>query len=240
MTLSIPPLRERPSEIAALASLFLSRAAVELGRPAPALSAEVVERLKRYIWPGNIRELRNMMERAALLCSASVVTLDHLPLEKMSDEFGRSTPLEAPPTAASLLGVDKLLADDERQRVISALEHCAGNQTHAARMLGMARNTLLAASKNTIYRARANADRRPCLTATGAVARNLGVWRPPLGGHATDVVGRRSDYPTRSSFLARGMRRAGDATTSWSRAHWHDRMYVGSNQTRGLCRVASH
>jgi two-component system response regulator AtoC len=140
VTLSIPPLRERPSEIAALAELFLSRAAAELERPVPALTAEVVERLQRYIWPGNIRELRNVMERAALLCRGRVVTLEQLPLEKMNAQFGRALPPDAAPPEAGEAGE----ADGERQRIIDALEQCAGNQTHAARLLGMARNTLLA------------------------------------------------------------------------------------------------
>src|SRR5262249_43371073 len=88
----------------------------------------------------NIRELRNMMERAALLCSDGVVELEHLPLEKMKAQFGRPAPLEA--EAPDEEPGDPLAAE-ERRRIIEALEQCAGNQTHAARMLGMAGNTLL-------------------------------------------------------------------------------------------------
>ncbi len=137
MTLSIPPLRERPSEIESLARLFLARAATELGRPVPTLAADALAQLKRYIWPGNIRELRNMMERAALLCVGGVVTLAELPLEKLSAGFARPAP-PAPPPAPELPA-----ESDERARIMDALERCAGNQTHAARLLGISRGTLV-------------------------------------------------------------------------------------------------
>ncbi|HEX4458011.1 MAG TPA: sigma 54-interacting transcriptional regulator [Polyangia bacterium] len=140
MTLSIPPLRERPSEIESLAQLFLTRAASELGRPVPALAADALTQLKRYIWPGNIRELRNMMERAALLCAGSEVTLAELPLEKLSAGFTRPAPPSPSPTPSI---DDALSGDDERARIMAALERCAGNQTHAARLLGISRGTLV-------------------------------------------------------------------------------------------------
>jgi two-component system response regulator AtoC len=145
MTLMIPPLRERPSEIEALAQLFLARAAAELARPAPMLSADAVARLRAYVWPGNIRELRNMMERAALLCNGHIVTLEQLPLEKMRNGFAspRSPDSTTTPTSPLSLVGDLRPESDDRARIIAALEQCAGNQTHAARLLGISRGTLV-------------------------------------------------------------------------------------------------
>jgi DNA-binding NtrC family response regulator len=139
MTLVIPPLRERPSELEELAQLFLGRAACDLRRAPPRLSPEALKLMQQYMWPGNIRELHNVIQRAVLLCGdESEITVEHLPLEKLSSLFARPAATladDARPAAAS--------GDDERERIVDALERCAGNQTYAARLLGMARSTLV-------------------------------------------------------------------------------------------------
>ena len=140
ISLLIPPLRERTSEIEELARMFIHRAAPADGGRPPALSAPAIELLRAYQWPGNIRELRNVIERAVLLCVDGVITTEHLPVDKMKSEFVR----EAPPPAASPRASDASSVVDGRQRVIDALQQCAGNQTHAARLLGISRGTLLA------------------------------------------------------------------------------------------------
>jgi transcriptional regulator with GAF, ATPase, and Fis domain len=158
IALVIPPLRERPSEIAALAELFVQRAAQELGRRAPRLSAEAVGLLRGYVWPGNIRELQNVIERAVLLSGDEAeITRAHLPVEKLlSGGFAPPAPPPPPavspmpvptptPTPASIPGA----SDDERARIVAALERFAGNQTYAARELGIARSTLVV--KMTAY-----------------------------------------------------------------------------------------
>src|SRR5262249_9414007 len=86
-TLVIPPLRERVAEIAGLARSFADAAARDLGRSPPALGADVIAALESYRWPGNIRELRNTIERAVLLCGAGPIELVHLPVEKMRATF---------------------------------------------------------------------------------------------------------------------------------------------------------
>ena len=141
ISLLIPPLRERVGEIEELARLFVQRSTPP-GTRAPALSPQAIELLRGYPWPGNIRELRNVIERAVLLCVDGVIGVEHLPVEKMRAGFVR-TSSPAPPAAAPP-AVNAGGAGDERQRVIDALEQCAGNQTHAARLLGISRNTLLA------------------------------------------------------------------------------------------------
>jgi DNA-binding NtrC family response regulator len=142
IALAIPPLRDRPLEIDLLAQRFLERAARGIGlTEAPALSPAALDLLRRYPWPGNIRELRNVMERAVLICGqGGEITLEHLPAEKMSSDFPG---LEQRPAPVASIGESR---DDqlERRRVIEALELCAWNQTRAAKLLGMSRGTLVA------------------------------------------------------------------------------------------------
>jgi DNA-binding NtrC family response regulator len=140
ITLVIPPLRDRPTEIEDLAKMFIARATRELGRDRlPELSAEGRALLGRYVWPGNIRELKNVIERAVLLAGDDgVIRLEHLPVEKLSTAFAPGASREVTSSPA-IAGGD----DAERRRVIEALEQCGGNQTQAAKMLGMSRGTLL-------------------------------------------------------------------------------------------------
>ncbi len=144
ISLMIPPLRERVGEIEELARLFVTRSA-PAGTPPLTLSQAAIALLRAYQWPGNIRELRNVIERAVLLCLDGVIEPEHLPVEKMRAGFVQAAVTPAPTYAATpapaQAGGD---GDDERRRVIEALQRCAGNQTHAARLLGISRNTLLA------------------------------------------------------------------------------------------------
>jgi DNA-binding NtrC family response regulator len=152
MTLTIPPLRDRPAEIEPLAEAFLARACAQLERaPAPALSGEARAMLRRHRWPGNVRELRNAMERAAVVCGGDEVRPEHLPARIASSEAGAAPPKEAPPPGP---GPQTLLVEPpgeqlgpeeelERRRISDALDQCAGNQTRAAMMLGTSRRTLL-------------------------------------------------------------------------------------------------
>jgi two-component system, NtrC family, response regulator AtoC len=134
-TLLIPPLRERPSEIEPLVHLFLGQFARQLGKPAPALAPDAMTMLKRYDWPGNVRELRNTIERAVLLAGDESIGADHLPVDKM-----RATLAPDDDNNVDLRARRDAL---EKQVVIDALERAGGNQTVAARMLGIARRTLI-------------------------------------------------------------------------------------------------
>ena len=150
ISLVIPPLRERRDEIESLARSFLEQSARLLGRAVPVLTSPALARLKVYSWPGNIRELRNVMERALLLCEGDQLTLEHLPVEKM-----RVTALSAtapPPRAAAVMPIATEALDDgdrqERDRIVDALARCQGNQTRAAKLLGMPRRTFCARLKS--------------------------------------------------------------------------------------------
>jgi two-component system response regulator AtoC len=132
-SLVIPPLRARVDEIAPLARSFLEAAARRDGRPVPTLSPAAIKLLEGYPWPGNIRELRNDMERASLLSSSATITPEDLPVEKM-----RGTPVAVGPPA------DR---GEEYRRIVDSLAHCNGNQTRAAKLLGMPRRTFCARLK---------------------------------------------------------------------------------------------
>lgn len=121
ITLTIPPLRERRDEILTLAQKFVEANAKRTGRGSVSLTAQAMSALLEYSWPGNIRELRNVIERAVVVAPGSAVTPEHLELR-------------APPTAAS---------DDERRHILDALAACGGNQTAAAERLGMSRRSLV-------------------------------------------------------------------------------------------------
>jgi two-component system, NtrC family, response regulator AtoC len=123
MTVWIPPLRERTDEIAPLARHFLKR-----GSLAPA----ALQKLAGHRWPGNVRELKNVIERAQMLAGGGPVEAMHIVLDAPQPAAASAGPLQAELSAI------------ERDRIVQALEQCAGNQTRAAELLGMPRRTLVA------------------------------------------------------------------------------------------------
>ncbi|HVG57927.1 MAG TPA: sigma 54-interacting transcriptional regulator [Hyalangium sp.] len=148
-TLTIPPLRERVGEIATLSRVFIDRLAGEQGRPAPTLTPAAQELLEKHSWPGNIRELRNVMGRALVLCQGGAIHPEHLvfdaapskpPASDLETTQSSAQPLP-PAQPGGTLGED--IAALERQRILAALEQCAGNQTRAAKLLGISRRTLV-------------------------------------------------------------------------------------------------
>jgi DNA-binding NtrC family response regulator len=145
MSFVIPPLRERIVEIAPLAERFLAAASQTLDRTAPLhLSPEALEYLERHAWPGNVRELRNVIERAAVLSSGDQI----LPADLPGHIIGLTAKQAPPPTTAAdapsdAPAPDTPTATSERQKIVEALEQCAGNQTRAARLLGISLRTLV-------------------------------------------------------------------------------------------------
>ena len=149
-TIVIPPLRERTGEIEPLARAFAERASRDARRPtAPSLAPEVLALFESYPWPGNVRELKNVVERAVLLAPADIITLEHVPFEKMrSVSVPRKKAVWAagaaptPARPAPIVGPDR--NRDERTAILAALEACTFNQTQAAKVLGISRRTLVA------------------------------------------------------------------------------------------------
>ena len=140
ITIEIPSLRDRPSEIEPLARRFADLAAHRLGVPSPPeIHPGVWERLRRYQWPGNIRQLRNVMERAVALSEGGPITVDDLPVDTY---VGPAPQSPAPESVAPSRAPDRS-EDAERERILAALEQCVGNQTRAAELLGISRRTLV-------------------------------------------------------------------------------------------------
>jgi two-component system response regulator AtoC len=137
ITLTIPPLRTRVDEIPHLAELFARQICRDLGRAPPVLLPPIIGLLETYAWPGNIRELKNVVERAVLLSMGPVIGREHLPLDKLSPTTASPTP---PPRVES---TQKMSAPTERDKIITALNACAGNQSRAAKLLGMPRRTFV-------------------------------------------------------------------------------------------------
>lgn len=161
---AIPPLRQRQIEIEPLARLFLRRFCERSRLPVPEITEEALAAMHRYPWPGNVRELKNVMERAPFVCEGGPLTAELIPNALVSAESGlfsaedneatqvipkpantfRATPsrLESNEldSDAALPPID---SEQERKRVLQALEQCAGNQTRAAKVLGVSRRTLI-------------------------------------------------------------------------------------------------
>ncbi len=136
--LHVPPLRDRPGDILALADRSLARAAGATGRPAPGLAPEARKRLLAHAWPGNVRELDNMMQRAAVLCVGTVVEEQHL-------RFGRADApvaiVDASADSARATGSTGLRAV-ELEAITQTLRDVVGNRRAAAERLGISERTL--------------------------------------------------------------------------------------------------
>ncbi len=143
VALVVPPLRERPGEIEPLAHMFLEQVCARLKVPLPPISPDAMAVMRRHSWPGNVRELKNLMDRVVLLCAGGPVTLEHLPLERMGGAPPKDNGAVVATAGVSSPDLRSEVAALERQRILDALEKCAGNQTQAARLLGMPRRTLV-------------------------------------------------------------------------------------------------
>ena len=139
INIRIPPLRERPEDIAPLAAHFVDELCRELGSPQREIAPDGLAALERYAWPGNVRELRNVLERVLLLEDGDVITLSHLPPE-IGGRGAAAAQNHAPTFVLPASGVD--LETLEREFLCQALERTAGNKTSAARLLGLSRDTM--------------------------------------------------------------------------------------------------
>ena len=127
----MPPLRERREDIPLLFEHFVKLAASEMGIAPPGVSNEAAELLCAYRWPGNVREMRNIAERAVLLCDAETIEPEALPREIAGEQ--PAVPVED--SCSALDGYEKAM-------ILKALEENDWNQTHAAKALGISRDNL--------------------------------------------------------------------------------------------------
>jgi DNA-binding NtrC family response regulator len=162
VTILLPPLRERGEDLVLLAKHFVASAAAEMGRPAPDVPDAVWEKLKSYDWPGNVRQLANVLRRAVLLCRGGQLQPSDVEFDASATKASPSSPppieSRAPDEDALRVAVKRAveLALDSEQtnlypRLRELLEHellsltlekLGGNQVQTARRLGIARSTL--------------------------------------------------------------------------------------------------
>lgn len=134
----VPPLRKRRDDIEPLARHFLARFAAETGRRVHDFTPEALESLRTYDWPGNIREMRNVIERAVVLSHADLIDRSELALSQLPPpgDTGRHA-VEGRATYRP-----ESLEDVERRHILATIEAAAGNKTKAASILGIERSTL--------------------------------------------------------------------------------------------------
>lgn len=135
LPIELPPLRQRREDIPGLAALFLNRAAQRLERPAPRLSQNALSQLMNYDFPGNVRQLENIIERMVILNQQAVIDNPHLPERASSSNLAEIVFNESPE------GID--LGDHEKTLIIESLSRSGGNQTKAAKLLGITRSALI-------------------------------------------------------------------------------------------------
>jgi DNA-binding NtrC family response regulator len=154
-TLHIPPLRDRTEDILELTQLFLHRFCDKMKKPLLTIQSEAYDALLRYHWPGNVRQLQNVIERAVVLTQGSMITPRNLPHEvvhsapfdpnSLMPVLADGVTLSSPEPHLRQLITDSQslnLAEREKAALIAALEQCNGNKKKAAELLGIHRPTL--------------------------------------------------------------------------------------------------
>jgi two-component system, response regulator FlrC len=146
VNLKLPPLRERPADVAELAQYFVKKYADANGVPVRPLSTEARKTLALHRWPGNVRELENTIHRAVLLASGPEIGVDGIltPDGARLDQARSSPAAQVAATAEQVTRtlVGRTVADVERDLILETLKHCLGNRTHAANILGISIRTL--------------------------------------------------------------------------------------------------
>ncbi len=138
----LPSLRERPSDIALLATTFLTESAQANGKTLSGFSPEAMDALQSYDWPGNVRELRAAVERAVVLSRSSLVGLRDLPPDLRQPRRPAETGSVGPPGGSFVPDSPTTVHDAEKNLIIDALRETGGNRTEAARRIGLSRRTL--------------------------------------------------------------------------------------------------
>src|SRR5688572_2384609 len=148
VNLRIPPLRERPGDVIAMAEFFIKKYAAANGVAEKPLSAEARRRLAAHRWPGNVRELENAMHRAVLLSvgpeidEVAIRLPDGQPLSPADPHVRAAQAASLAAETATRSFVGQTVAEMEQTLIIETLEHCFGNRTHAANILGISIRTL--------------------------------------------------------------------------------------------------
>jgi DNA-binding NtrC family response regulator len=138
----VPPLRERREEIPHLASFFLREACERLGKPDVELSSAVLDLFAQHLWPGNVRQLRNEIQRAVALSAAGTAITE----EQLSPELSQldvpSSPSATPRRGFSHVSLAAAVDQLERELITRTLDRTHGNISESARVLGLTRRGL--------------------------------------------------------------------------------------------------
>jgi len=147
----LPPLRERQEDVLLLSDHFLQKFSSKLGKTISGISDQAKQLLFSYPWPGNIRELEHVIERACVLCHGTTISTEDLPLEVTAHQWEQRQPdspqpiiVTSPSPASPLAGFGTPVspANPVTERILTALSKAGGNKAKAARLLGMDRSTL--------------------------------------------------------------------------------------------------
>ena len=135
----LPSLKDRPGDIALLAARFLREYSAAYGGTVTGIEPRAMKALEDYDWPGNVRQLRNVIEKMVVLASGPKLTVDDIPEEIKSASTPNAAAAEPLPTAQ----VDgETLADAEKRQIMAALSAAGNNKSKAAEALGISRRTL--------------------------------------------------------------------------------------------------
>lgn len=131
--INLPSLKERVNDIELLAEYFLKKFAIKTNKKVPKMSSDFIEAIKMHQWPGNIRELKNVMERCVILCNSNELSIDDLPIDLQSS-------FQSKVSGKILSAFD--LASAEKLHIQKVLNYTGGNKTETARLLNIALTTL--------------------------------------------------------------------------------------------------
>lgn len=141
--LQIPPLRERIDDIPLLCNHFIQKISRRTNKKILGVSPEVIKVFQQYLWPGNIRQLENILERAFHYSQSNWIELEHLPKDFITYINQRENHIRHP-HEGTMIQFDrkKSIYETEKQLILEALKKCNGNRTKAAKMLGISRTSL--------------------------------------------------------------------------------------------------
>jgi two-component system response regulator HydG len=141
ITLRVPALRDRPNDLRSLMAAEIAAASAAQEKAIVGLSRAAADRLLAYHWPGNLRELKRVIDTAVAITEGDVIEVDALLMESGAgrDESGGS---KAAPPSPGIPETDLSLASAERRHILAVLERCGNNKRRAAKLLGLARSTL--------------------------------------------------------------------------------------------------
>jgi len=138
----MPALKDHPEDIPALVDRFLAEFAKKNGSRAAGIAPAAMQALCAYAWPGNVRQLRNVVEKMVVLSSGNELSVDDLPAEITAPPPATTAAPQPPDAGGEDAATPQSLAAAERRQIEAALEACRGNKTKAADMLGISRRTL--------------------------------------------------------------------------------------------------